>query len=66
MSETEIVRAIKSLVEPLNKLNNNLENLNLKLEESSNKTSKLTKWLIFWTAVMAVAVIGQILAIIFT
>jgi len=66
MSETKIEQAIKSLVEPINKLNANIENLNLKLEESSNKTSKLTRWLIFWTAIMAFAIIGQIIAIIFT
>lgn len=66
MSETKIEQAIKSLVEPINKLNTNIENLNMNLKTSSETTSKLTKWLIFWTAIMALAVIGQILAIIFT
>jgi len=43
-----------------------IEKLVIGLDTSSKKTQTLTKWLIFWTGVMAFVVIGQIIAIILT
>ena len=43
----------------LNNLNHNLKNLNKNLHESSKTSSKLQRWLIGWTIVMALAVLSQ-------
>ena len=47
-------------------LNENLKGLNRAINKSSDISNNLQKWLIFWTAVMAFAVLGQIITIILT
>ena len=47
-------------------LNENLKDLNRAINKSSDISNNLQKWLIFWTAVMAFAVLGQIITIILT
>ncbi len=47
-------------------LNKNLDSLNNAIDKFSKTSNSLQKWLIFWTAVMAFAVLGQIITIILT
>lgn len=47
------------LREQINTLNDNLAKLNNQIKESSITSSKLQKWLIGWTIVMAIAVGSQ-------
>ena len=47
----------------MDKLNSNLANLNGHLLKSYKTSSKLQKWLIFWTIVMAAAVASQAILI---
>ena len=54
------------LKSPIENLAITFEKFVVELNKSSEKTQKLTKWLIFWTGVMALAVIGQIITIILT
>lgn len=54
------------VLDEIKRLNGNLENLNNQIKEFSKTSNKLQKWLIFWTAVMAFAVLGQIITIILT
>lgn len=54
------------LREQIDNLNKNLENLNKQIKNGSESSNKLQKWLIVWTCVMAFAVLGQIIAIIWT
>jgi len=77
MSETKIVSNIKELDKNTNNisgaiytntgiLKSPIDNLVTVLDNASNKTEKLTKALVFWTKIMALAVIGQIIVIILT
>lgn len=84
MSETKIQNTIVGLDKSINTLSGalytNVENLKSPIEKlvtafdtSSKKTEELTKGLVFWTKIMAIAiiiqalaVIGQIIAIILT
>ena len=43
----------------INTLNENLKNLNKGLYESSKTSSKLQRWLIGWTIIMALVVLSQ-------
>ena len=45
----------------LNNLNHNLKNLNKGIRESSKTSSKNQRWLIIWTIIMALAVIGLLI-----
>jgi hypothetical protein len=56
----------KILENQIDELNKNLKSLNDSIKESSKTSNSLQKWLIFWTAVMAFAVLGQIITIILT
>ncbi|MDO8511043.1 MAG: hypothetical protein Q7S55_02655 [Nanoarchaeota archaeon] len=44
-------------------LNKNLENLNNQIKESSKSSEKLQERLVFWTKIMAGAIIIQVIAI---
>jgi len=50
----------------LNKLNSNLAELNKVINKSSESSNNLQKRLVFWTKVMAGAIIVQVLVIIIT
>lgn len=77
MSETKIENKIVGLDKSIDTLSgaiytnvgnlkSPIENLVTAFDTFSKKTQTLTKWLIFWTCVMALAVIGQIIAIVLT
>lgn len=57
---------ISNLQSPIDKLANSFDRFTNELNKSTEKTQTLTKWLIFWTGIMALAVIGQIIAIIWS
>lgn len=48
------------------KLNGNLESLNKSIDKSSEISNNLQKRLVFWTKVMAGAIIVQVLVIVIT
>ena len=50
----------------INKLNENLSSLNVSIDKFSNASNKLQERLIFWTKVMAWAIIVQVIVIIAT
>ena len=56
----------EQLRQQIDELNGNLKSLNDSIKKYSNTSNKLQKWLIFWTAIMAFAVLGQIVTIILT
>lgn len=56
-----ITAHIENLKAPFNDLTISFRDLTTSFKDYSKKTGKLTKWLIFWTGVMALAVIGQII-----
>jgi hypothetical protein len=54
------------LREQINKLNENLDNLNNQIKKGNESSINLQRSLIFWTRIMALAIIGQIITIILT
>lgn len=77
MFSDAITKGIPSLVESNNTLSGAIyanteilkspvENLVTAFDKTSKKTEELTRALVFWTKVMAIAIIGQIIVIVLT